>query len=155
MAYAYVTKEGNIRMVVNKVSPFERLQEGERLVPYPIPEYDIEVYDIKPVTPCLSDVIEFVVTIKPQALDVLKKRKAALVQKVLDSKAKENGYDSILSAVSYAALPQGPFYQESVKFLQWRDACWVTCFALLDSMGKIEDIPSDEEFVALLPKIQL
>jgi hypothetical protein len=155
MPYAYVTTEGNIRLVVNKVSPFERLQEGERLVGYNPPEYDESFYFIKATIPVVGDDTSFEVLLREDSLDKAKDLKQKLVQSHLDSKAKEYGYDNILSAVSYAYDQDCPYYSEGLAFSQWRSACWRTCFAVLNECTTFDQVPSDEAFLQSLPLLNL
>ena len=56
------------------------------------------------------------------------------VQNMLDSAAKAKGYDSILSACSYAAYPN-PFQAEGQEFVAWRGAVWAKCYEIL---GEVE-----------------
>lgn len=68
-----------------------------------------------------------------EAEEGLKQLKRALedaVQGVLDAKAREKGYDNILSACSYAAIPN-PFQDESTAFLTMRGEAWAFVYAQL------------------------
>ena len=56
------------------------------------------------------------------------------VQNMMDSDAKAKGYDSILSACSYAAYPN-PFQAEGQEFVAWRGAVWAKCYEIL---GEVE-----------------
>ena len=56
------------------------------------------------------------------------------VQNMLDNAAKAKGYDSILSACSYAAYPN-PFQAEGQEFVAWRGAVWAKCYEIL---GEVE-----------------
>lgn len=72
------------------------------------------------------------------------------VQAHLDNKAQEYGYDSILSASSYAAT-DNVFQAEGKAFLSWRSACWAHCESLLTSMD-VNGIPTAQDIVAGLPE---
>ncbi len=79
----------------------------------------------------------------------------AVVQKELDRRAQERGYDNIVSACSYAAQPAGaPFQAEGAAFLQWRSAVWAKAYATLADVqaGKVP-MPSAEQAVADMPEI--
>lgn len=52
------------------------------------------------------------------------------VQNMLDNAAKAKGYDSILSACSYAAYPN-QFQAEGQEFVAWRGAVWAKCYEIL------------------------
>ena len=62
--------------------------------------------------------------------DIYKAGAAEAVQNMLDSAAKAKGYDSILSACSYAAYPN-PFQAEGQEFVAWRGAVWAKCYEIL------------------------
>lgn len=73
------------------------------------------------------------------------------VQNLLDEKAQEHGYDSILSATSYAAGPN-KYQEEGIAFLSWRGACWEYCENLLAQGG---ELPSEDVLLAGLPALVL
>ena len=77
------------------------------------------------------------------------------VQNMLDATAKSKGYDNILSACSYASV-ENEFQAESIKFVQWRSACWTKANSVLNDVtaGKIQ-IPSLTDFLSELPKLEL
>lgn len=62
--------------------------------------------------------------------DIYKAAAAQAVQNMLDSAAKAKGYDSILSACSYAAYPN-QFQAEGQEFVAWRGAVWAKCYEIL------------------------
>ena len=70
------------------------------------------------------------------------------VQNMLDNAAKAKGYDSILSACSYAAYPN-PFQAEGQEFVAWRGAVWAKCYEIL---GEVEagtrPVPTVSELLA-------
>lgn len=77
------------------------------------------------------------------------------IQSMLDDGAKAKGYDSILSAASYAALPVGESFQaEGAAFLLWRAKCWAKCYAILADVksGKRAE-PAD--LIAEMPALLL
>lgn len=79
-----------------------------------------------------------------------------LAQDLLDSKAQSYGYDDIRSAVTYAEEPSVPKFQEEGKaFRTWRSLVWAHCYALLDQVQNGGAVPSDETFLADLPKLSL
>ncbi|MFB1009096.1 MAG: hypothetical protein QMB85_08430 [Sulfurospirillum sp.] len=76
------------------------------------------------------------------------------IQDHLDAKAKLKGYDNILSACSYASVPND-FQAESQAFVVWRASVWsygYTQLSLIKSGGRA--LPSIEEFIAELPKFE-
>lgn len=71
------------------------------------------------------------------------------VQQILDAKAREYGYDSILSAVSYATLGEGePFQVEGKAFNTWRALCWQ---AFYNTINAFDFNGSDESVISKLP----
>ena len=83
-------------------------------------------------------------------LTALFKEKA---QELLDSKAREKGYDDILSACSYAGY-ENDFKAEGEAFGIWRAKVWKYGYALLEAIGKGKrKLPeSFEELMNELPK---
>ena len=72
----------------------------------------------------------------------------------LDALAKLWGYDSILSAASYANSTTARFKAESLALIAWRDAVWLFAYQLLDDINSgIKSAPSSAgEFLSLLPE---
>lgn len=54
------------------------------------------------------------------------------IQKVLDDKAKEYGYDNILSACTYKDSSNEKFAKEGQAFYTWRDVVWSKVSELLE-----------------------
>jgi hypothetical protein len=79
------------------------------------------------------------------------------VQKILDDAARAEGYDGILSAASYAALPSGaPFQAEGAAFAVWRAQCWEKCYEILAAFKagtRLE--PTVPELLAEMPRLVL
>lgn len=46
------------------------------------------------------------------------------IQNMLDDKAKELGYDSVISACTYLNSGNTTFAAEALQLATWRDACW-------------------------------
>ena len=75
------------------------------------------------------------------------------VQNILDAKAQEKGYDSILSACSYTGHPN-PFKVESELYTEWRGNVWAKCYEILGEwQGGLIPEPSEEEVLAQLPEL--
>lgn len=75
----------------------------------------------------------------------------AAVQRMLDSTAQAHGYDSIISACSYAGAPND-FQEEGIRFITWRAACWTHSIAVLNAVvaGK-QAQPTIAELLGELP----
>lgn len=86
----------------------------------------------------------------------IKAHKEALQHEVtrhMDRVAAEKNYDSILSACTYAAF-DNPFKEDGLKAIAWRSAVWVKCYEVLDyAQSGLRDIPTPEELIAELPKM--
>jgi hypothetical protein len=81
----------------------------------------------------------------------------AAIQSELDRQALAHGYDSILSASSYAAAPpDDPYQAEGAAFLAWRSAVWKKAIAVQADVeaGNIP-MPTPEEAVAQMPALVL
>lgn len=53
-----------------------------------------------------------------------------MVQQLLDKTAIDWGYDSLVSAASYANSSNPQFKSEAESLIAWRDKCWTAFFAL-------------------------
>jgi hypothetical protein len=74
------------------------------------------------------------------------------IQSMLDEKAKERGYDSILSLCTYATSPNKKFADEGQAGVSWRDEVWAKGFTILaDVEGGERAIPTVDELLAELP----
>lgn len=49
------------------------------------------------------------------------------VQGLLDTKAKERGYDNIFTAITYIGDDDPTYSAEAAAFKSWRSACWRQC----------------------------
>ena len=83
------------------------------------------------------------------AVTAMKEAEAvAAVQRLLDSTAKQRGYDGILSACSYATSANAKFGAEGKAAVAWRDEVWAACYATLGT-----SISTTEALLATLPVI--
>lgn len=88
---------------------------------------------------------------KPLDIEALKHSFISAIQNLLDRKAQENGYDSILSACSYAGY-ENPFRAEGEAYGIWRANCWAYCYGQLSLISNGSRlVPSIEEFMMELP----
>ncbi len=91
------------------------------------------------------------VAYEANSVEMEKARLAGIVQLHLDNTAKARGYDNILSACSYAAS-LNTYQAEGQSFLQWRAACWDTCYQILgDVTSGARAVPTEAELLAELP----
>ncbi len=76
------------------------------------------------------------------------------VQRHLDSVAVTKGYDSLLSAASYATSANSKFKADGIAAIKWRDAVWTVCHsALTDAKAGTKTIPTESELLASLPTL--
>lgn len=88
-------------------------------------------------------------------LQITKQRMTAAVQSHMDAQAATKGYDSIMSACSYAAF-ENAFQAEGHAFLTWRAQCWLASYAILDAVEAGErPVPTEAELIAELPSLVL
>ena len=81
----------------------------------------------------------------------IQQRLTFVAQLHLDAKAREKGYDNIVSACSYAAVPN-IFQAEGIAFINWRSDVWAHCYqALADVQAQARPIPTEAELLAELP----
>lgn len=77
------------------------------------------------------------------------------VQNLLDDKAKSMGYDSIITAISYADEPSVPkFQKEGLAFRKWRSLVWDKANTIM----KAKKFPGKytlEQFLSELPVFQV
>ena len=78
----------------------------------------------------------------------------AAVQAHMDAQAQGAGYDSLLSAVSYAGSAK--FGAQAAAFIAWRDACWSYCYAIEAAVqAGTQTVPTAAALVAGLPPITI
>lgn len=74
------------------------------------------------------------------------------VQAYMDAKAREKGYDNLLSAVTYAEEPTVvKFQNEGKAFRAWRSLVWAKCYAILEEIQNGRPVPTTEQVIAELP----
>jgi hypothetical protein len=73
------------------------------------------------------------------------------VQEYIDSQAKNRGYDSIVSACSYAGYTN-EFQTEAVSLGVWRSAAWTKAYQVqADVEAGTIPMPTVDELIAMLP----
>lgn len=94
-------------------------------------------------------------TIPEPTQEELKALFISSIQNLLDSKAKEKGYDSILSACSYAGY-DNPFRAEGEVYGAWRANCWQTGYQILAEVeAGTRLMPTIEEVLLEMPSLVL
>lgn len=74
------------------------------------------------------------------------------VQNMLDAFAKTRGYDSIISAASYASSAVPQFAAEAATCVAVRDAMWGACYAIMSAVqAGTRPLPTIEAVIAELP----
>lgn len=79
----------------------------------------------------------------------------AAIQAMLDDKAKERGYDNILSACTYATSTVPKFQAEGQACVNWRDAVWSGAYLLAASVenGNMQP-PAIPALLSMLPTME-
>jgi hypothetical protein len=74
------------------------------------------------------------------------------VQGIIDGKAKEKLYDDGFALCGYADSTNEQFRSEALRFIRFRDLCWVKCYEILNKYnnGEIRR-PTVEDVVLQLP----
>jgi hypothetical protein len=95
--------------------------------------------------------------IDPPTFAQLVDANTAAIQAELDRRARERGYDNIVSACSYAAQAAGePFQAEGVAYLKWRSDVWAHAYAVLAEVkAGTRAMPTPVEAVAEMPALVL
>lgn len=88
--------------------------------------------------------------VKKIPFNEIKQDYSVQIQLMLDNKAKEYGYDSIMSACSYAGY-DNPFRTEAEAFGIWRASCWTF---LYEQLKNTEINVSTQEMIAMMPTIK-
>lgn len=85
----------------------------------------------------------------------LTKQFTASVQKWMDGKVQERGYDNIVSACTYADSTDAKFAAEGKAAKEWRDKVWRHCYDVVAQVvSGSRDIPTISELLAELPKLE-
>lgn len=81
----------------------------------------------------------------------------AEVQFHMERAAQARGYDSLMSAISYADEPAAPQFQlEGLAFRAWRSACWLKCHEVLNAyQAGSRAAPTVAELIAELPLLDV
>lgn len=154
MGYAFITPEGTIRQTFSKLSPFDRLPDGDSIALYNLPSYDQEVEDLVAVEPVTGPEVLFNIVPKPREVtdQVWQARKSDVIQQHLDSVAQDFGYTNIFTATTYATSLSPKFGPEGIALRDWRDAVWAAAYQILYNVKiDLRTMPSDAELLAELP----
>lgn len=131
-----------------------------RVFPTSQPEYDRTLYKLVQGAPVVVDgnycqaweIVDLDPTERVEALLQKQHELETFVQNLLDSKARERGYDNILSACTYASSNVAKFRAEAQACIEWRDTTWSQCYSILsDVLTGVRPIPTREELQAELP----
>jgi hypothetical protein len=78
----------------------------------------------------------------------------AAVQKILDLKAMEYGFDTISSAATYADEPiVAKFQEDGRKLRAWRSLVWAYTYTKLEEVKNgLSPIPTVDQFIATIPE---
>lgn len=87
--------------------------------------------------------------------DIVYNRIRDYVQLMLDRKAQEKNYDNGFALSTYANSTIPSFKEEALKYIKWRDECWMICYDLLEKYqsGEIER-PTVDSVSEALPVLE-
>lgn len=93
----------------------------------------------------------------PPTVDEIKAQFEGQTQAFMDGKARDAGYDSLLTAISYAEEPAVPRFQiEGKAFRAWRSLVWAFANEQLTLvLSGAKEQPTVEAFLADLPALEL
>lgn len=78
-----------------------------------------------------------------------------VVQKWMDNKVQERGYDNIVSACTYIYSSDPIFAKEGNAAKEWRDKVWRHCYDVVaDVVSGKRGIPSTNELLRELPQLE-
>ncbi len=127
------------------------------------PDTQVRVWDSAPSLVNGSWVLGCTISALPQdeidrkaaeAKAALVKQYEDAVQRMLDTEARNRGYDGILSACTYVSSSVPKFQAEAVVAAGWRDVCWNYCYtALAEVEAGTRTMPTVEELINELPAI--
>lgn len=87
------------------------------------------------------------------ALETLRARATTLLQARLEAFAQSRGYDSIMSACSYANDPDAHFSAEGFAALAARSATWKYASDAFTEIAGGGKVPTEEQFIAAAPHL--
>ena len=154
MGYAFITPDGMIRQTFRKLSPFDRLTDGDTIVKYNPLDYDPEIEDLVITEPVTTEKVIISVTPKPREVTdlVWQTRKTDVIMKHLDAVAQGYGYTNIFTATTYATSLNPRFGPEGIAFRDWRDQVWTYGYQIIsDVRANLRTMPSDAELITELP----
>lgn len=98
----------------------------------------------------LTSMIDIPLRVKTDA-EVIKEIQD-LVQTYIDNVAKEKNYDNGFALANYSESTNEKFRNEALKFIPFRDQCWVKCYEILEQYqtGQINR-PEPEDIFNFLP----
>ncbi len=78
------------------------------------------------------------------------------LQRAMDARAREFGYDDLATAITYRGDPNPKFAAEAEAFFAWRSAVWTQAYALLAQVEQgVASLPTTEEALAMMPELEL
>lgn len=154
MGYAFITPDGMVRQTFRKLSPFDRLPDGDRIVLYNPPVYDWELEDLVLTEPVTGEEVACSLVPKPREITdpIWQVRKSDVIQRHLDATAQGYGYTNIFTATTYATSASPRFGPEGIAFRDWRDQVWLYGYQVIDDVkNDLRTMPTDSELIQELP----
>lgn len=92
-----------------------------------------------------------IAAVEPKTQERIAQELEWAVQNHLDATVRIRGYDSVVSACSYAASVN-PFQAEGIACLNWRASVWSACYQILSDVNAgLRSTPTVGELIAELP----
>lgn len=79
---------------------------------------------------------------------------AAAIDAHVEATARERGYNGAAHLASYVTSTVGAWQAEATTFVAWRDAVWLTAYAMLADALAEGEAPQAEDALAALPMIE-
>ena len=93
-----------------------------------------------------------IVVVSPPTAAEITAQLTLVVQSHLDTTARQHGYDSVLSAATYAASRKPKFAAEGQACVAWRDDVWGKCYEIMaDVLGGRRPVPTAQVLISELP----
>lgn len=90
-----------------------------------------------------------------QQLAKIKKERLKAVDDYMDRTVQERGYDNIAKCVTYEGDIDETFNREGTLAKQWRSKVYRKCYDILAEVeAGLRDVPTAEELIAELPKLE-
>lgn len=93
--------------------------------------------------------------LRENAVEILFPVYESEVEAHLDAVAKEQGYNTIYTAISYIGSTDPKWNAEGIALRDWRDSVWLATHGILnDVVAEVRTLPTIEQVIAELPEYE-